>query len=322
MVLTRAGVAGPERLYLDPRTGYPVALERTEAHYLWGQVAVAYLYSTWQSDGHAAYPGATFRLVDGATNIARSIGEFGWVPADSAPSLAVPAASPMPLALPGFLQPTPPDTVRIGASAFLLVNRGYTEAVVLARDTVWMLDATQGDERARQDSVWIGRLFPGRHPIALVVTDLAWPHIAGVRWWVANGATVVSHSISRPFLEQVVARRWTLSPDRLERARPRPALHFRPVRDSLVLAAGALRLYPIDGIASEGALMAYVAPEQFLWASDYVQTLTGPSQYALEVAAAARRAGIAPARLAAQHLRLTDWAVLARVTAGVDSGGS
>ena len=50
---------------------------------------------------------------------------------------------------------------------------------------------------------WVGRLFPGHHPIVVVVTDLAWPHVAGVRYWVAMGATIVSHAGSKEFLSQV-----------------------------------------------------------------------------------------------------------------------
>ena len=33
----RSGDHGAERLYIDQKSGYPVALERREAHYLWGQ---------------------------------------------------------------------------------------------------------------------------------------------------------------------------------------------------------------------------------------------------------------------------------------------
>jgi hypothetical protein len=313
LVLRREGRFGPERLLLDPKSGFPVALERTERHYLWGQVAVTYLYSTWLLADGVSYPGATFRQVDGATEVTRTIGRFALLPPDSAPALRVPEVPAMALSLPLFLQPTNPDTVRVGANAFLLVNRGYTEAVVLERDTVWLFDATQGDERARQDSVWIGRLFPGRHPIVLVVTDLAWPHVAGVRFWVAAGATVVSHEISRSFLQQIVARRWTQEPDRLERTKGRPALRFRGVRDSLSLAGGAIGLYPIDGIASEGALIAFLRHDAFLWASDYVQTVAEPSRYGLEVYQAVKRAGVEPARLAAEHLHVTPWETLEKL---------
>jgi hypothetical protein len=68
-----------------------------------------------------------------------------------------------------------------------------------------------------------------------------------------------------------------------------------------------VRLVPIDGIGSEVALMAYVASDKLLWASDYIQTLDTPSLYAAEVLRAAERAGIEPARTAAEHLPLSDW---------------
>ncbi|HEX5581093.1 MAG TPA: hypothetical protein VFX39_05905, partial [Gemmatimonadaceae bacterium] len=235
-VIARGRDAGEERLYLDPESGLPVKLERRESHYLWGDVRVAYLYANWMETDGALFPMTTFRLVDGATVVTRTVGDLALLPRDSAPRLSLPADAPrMVAAADLFVQAMPTDTVRVGDAAFLLVNRAYTSAVVLARDTVWVLDATQGVERARQDSAWVGRLFPGKHPVAVVVTDLAWPHVAGVRYWVGTGATVVSHASSEPFLRQVVERRWTLEPDLLERNRATARFRFRAVSDSLAL---------------------------------------------------------------------------------------
>jgi hypothetical protein len=195
----------------------------------------------------------------------------------------------------------------------LLHNPQYTEALVMARDTVYVLDATQGEGRAREDSAWIARLYPRHRAVVVVVTDLAWPHIAGVRFWVAHGATIVSHQHSRAMLERVVARRWTHFPDALERMHRRgaaPALHFVGVRDSLALAGGAVRLYPIDGVASEGALMAWIPVDGVLWASDYVQSVKEPTLYAAEVVRAASRVGIAPRTVAAEHQAPAPWSVV------------
>ena len=310
-VLERTGPYGPERLALDPKTALPVLLEREEPHYLWGQTLVDYVYSNWRIEGPFAYPGSSFRMVDGAAEVSWTTDEAELAVADSTPALSLPDTTlAMPPSVPGFLEPTPPDSVRVSGATRLLVNRGYTEGVVLAGDTVYVLDATQGEARARADSALIARLFPGRHPIVLVVTDLAWPHVAGVRYWVARGATVVSHRASRAFLERVVARRWTRAPDLLERRRGQARLVFRPVADSLQLAGGRIRLYPIDGISSEGALVAYVEGDRFLWASDYIQSVRQPSTYLIEVWQAVRRAGLAPLRTAAQHLPLTPWSTV------------
>lgn len=320
VALERRGAFGLERLLVDPKTSYPVALIRVEPHYLWGQVRVEYVYSTWIETQRISYAGATFRLTDGTVDIARTVTAAALLPHDSAPSLALPAGTPpMTPAVPVFLIPTTPDTIRVGPSTFLLKNRGFTEAVTLVHDTVIVFDATQGDARAQADSEWIGRLFPGRHPILVVVTDLAWPHVAGVRFWVASGATIVSHQASRAFLDEVLARHWTASPDRLEQSRRSARLVFRAVTDSLRLADGAVTLYPIDGIASEGALMGFLRDDRFLWGSDYVQSLSEATQYGREVATAAQRVGIAPERLAAEHLPLSAWATLLHVLAAPDS---
>ena len=320
IVLRRRGVRGPERLFLDPKSGYPTKLDRVEPHYLWGQVHVEYVYSTWQRVGDAHLPAGSFRVEDGVTTVTRTFGARRLVARDSAPSLALPPhATAMALAAPPWLVPSAPDTVRVDASTFILRNRGYGETVTLARDTVFVFDATQGEERVRADSAWIARLFPGRHPIVLVVTDLAWPHVAGVRAWVARGATVVSHRAARAFLERVVNRRWTLAPDLLERTRSRSRFRFRPVGDSLRLAGGDILLFPIDGAATEVALAALVRPSSFLWASDFVQSLGAPTQYVDEVVAAVRRVGISPRKVAAEHMPLTEWERVTSV-ASSDSG--
>jgi hypothetical protein len=318
VVLQRTGPFGAERLFLDPKTALPVKVDRIEPHYLWGQVQVEYVYSTWVLDAGVAHPGSAFRMVDGHAEISRTISGFETLPPDSAPALAIPAApAVMPSPLPVFLQALPTDTIRVGPDAFVLKNRGFGELVTLARDTVFVLDATQSEDRARADSVWIGKLFPGRHPVVLVVTDLAWPHISGVRFWVASGATVVSYHTSRAFLDQVLARRWTLAPDRFERLRSRVRLVFRPVRDSLRLAGGAVTAYPIDGIGSETALMVYLSGSRVLWGSDFVQDLSQPTLYALEVWRAARRAGLAPLTVVAEHLAPASWDTLRTMVGGL-----
>jgi hypothetical protein len=269
-------------------------------------VHAEYVYSTWERLGENYLPGVSFRVVDGRTTVERTFGPTSLIASDSAPLTRVPETkSPMGYPLPAFLTPSRPDTVRVSATTFLLKNRGYTEMVTLARDTVFIFDATQGEARAREDSVWIGKLFSGRHPVAVVVTDLAWPHVSGVRFWVSRGATIIAHKAARPFLQSVVDRRWTLAPDVLER-QPR-SMRFVGVSDTRKLAGGDVLLFPIDGIGSEVALSAYVANSRFLWASDYVQSLKKPTAYVDEVVRAAERVGVRPERLAAEHMALVRW---------------
>ena len=52
-----------------------------------------------------------------------------------------------------------------------------------------------------------------------------------------------------------------------------------------ILRSGAAAIFAIDGVGSEGALMAWIPGNQFLWASDYIQSTARPSAYTSEVAA-------------------------------------
>jgi hypothetical protein len=309
-VLVRHGARGEERLFIDEKSGYPVKLDRIEPHYLWGQMRVEFLYSTWQLADGVHLPGAAFRIDDGVPTISRVFAKVQLAPRDSV-ALHLPAGEPMGFALAQFLVPSRPDTIRVSTTTFVLRNPGYAETVTLARDTVFVFDATQGDDRGRHDAEWITALFPGKHPIVVVVTDLAWPHVAGVRYWVAQGATIVSHRAARSFLQQVVDRRWTRAPDALERTRAGHPLRFRGITDSVSLGGGAILLFPIDGAASEVALAAFIRKDAFLWASDFIQTLTAPSQYLDEVWGAVQRVGVTPSAFGAEHVGVSEWARVA-----------
>lgn len=311
IVLTRPGVNGNERLYLDEYSATPTQLSRTEAHFLWGQVRADYQWATWSAvAGGGSFPQASHRLIDGYVFGRQANPTAQLIPIDSAPRLVVPSvASAMSAVSATF---PAPDTVRVSANTFLLVNRAYTIVVTLQKDTVYVLDATTAEDRARADSSWIPRLFPGKHPIVLVVTDLAWPHISGVRFWAARKTPIVTHALSTAFLQRVVDRRWTLKPDLLEQQRgnTRVTLNTRVVRDSMRLAGGAIVVHPIRGVASEGALLVSIPGEKFVWAGDYVQRADQPTQYAREVVRTVTELGIAPDRIAAQHLPLTSWSAV------------
>jgi hypothetical protein len=121
IVLARAGPRGEERLFIDEHTGIPLKVDRIEPHYLWGQVHVEYVYSTWRHLDDVLLPGVSFRVVDDRTSIERTFEMTSLVAADSAPSLTIPRSDkPMGYPIVPFLAPTQPDTIRVTATTFLL----------------------------------------------------------------------------------------------------------------------------------------------------------------------------------------------------------
>lgn len=305
LVLQRA----EDRLYLTEADAHPIALVRTEPHYLWGQVRVEYLWNTWWgvTNGGGRYPVGAFRVIDGVTTQRAGVdaGAATLVMRDSVPSLADPSSTraiPMP-------RMDVSDTVRVADGVWLLRAPAYTHGLAMFRDTVYLLDATTGEARSRADSAWIARLYPGKRAVVVVVTDVAWPHISGLRFWAARGATFVTHESNASFLRRVLDRRWTLAPDALEKGGKRAAAQIRTVRVSLTLAGGQVVLHALDAFSTEGAVAAWLPAAQFLWAGDYVQP-TPISPYAADVKWVVARLGLQPRWLGAQHMPLTEWGKL------------
>jgi hypothetical protein len=82
-------------------------------------------------------------------------------------------------------------------------------------------------------------------------------------------------------------------------------------------------VFGLGGIGSENAVAAFARDGAFLWASDYIQTLSRPTAYLDEVCAAVQRLGLSPRLVAAQHLALAPWesaAKLATQSAGTTNG--
>jgi hypothetical protein len=144
----------------------------------------------------------------------------------------------------------------------------------------------------------------------VVVTDLAWPHISGVRFWVARGATIASHPGSEAFLRRVVERPWTKNPDALEKARATAKFRFRPVSDSLRLGGGALVAHALRGSTTELALGVWIPGIKYFWAGDYVQN-DAASPYLVDVVRTIRALKLSPETIGAQHIKLTTFADLA-----------
>lgn len=91
------------------------------------------------------YPGASYLLADGATEISQTIGEVELVPESGAPSLVLPSEPKVSEdSLPRFLQPSPLTVTEVGPTTFILANLGYRETVTKIGDQIFLLDATQG----------------------------------------------------------------------------------------------------------------------------------------------------------------------------------
>jgi glyoxylase-like metal-dependent hydrolase (beta-lactamase superfamily II) len=155
------------------------------------------------------------------------------------------------------------------ADGVYLITGGYGSVAVEMKDHVVVIEGPQSDERALAVIAETRRLIPNK-PIRFVVnTHHHFDHSGGLRAFVAEGATVVTHQVNRPYYEKLFAAPHTLNPDSLARA-PRKAT-FDTMTEKKVLTDGnqVIELHHLQGSGhNEGIIVAYLPKQKILVEAD------------------------------------------------------
>jgi glyoxylase-like metal-dependent hydrolase (beta-lactamase superfamily II) len=108
-----------------------------------------------------------------------------------------------------------------------------------------------------------------------VNTHHHWDHLGGIRTYVHEGATVITHEGNRPYYQEVLrARPWVLNPDRFSLHPPEEwseGYIFETVREKYILgdATRTIELYNVQGLAHAGGmLIAYIPKEKIVVQAD------------------------------------------------------
>jgi len=121
----------------------------------------------------------------------------------------------------------------------------------------------------------VNRIMPGKPIQFVVTTHHHWDHLGGVRTYVHEGATVITHEGNRPYYQEVLrARPWILEPDRFSLHPPEEwseGYIFETVREKYVLSDGTrtVELHNVQGLAhAAGMLIAYFPKDKIVVQAD------------------------------------------------------
>ncbi|MGH9254994.1 MAG: MBL fold metallo-hydrolase [Vicinamibacterales bacterium] len=176
------------------------------------------------------------------------------------------------------LQAPPPATPQPARAEGQLVAPGVwyltgapepNSQLVELRDYTVLIESSVSEARALANLAEARRLVPNKPVRYHVNTHHHGDHAAGVRGFVSEGVTIVTHEMNRRFYEQSVLKNpHTLAPDALTR-NPRPAT-FVWVDDKYVLSDGtrALEMYHVPNGHTANLLMSYLPQEKLLIITD------------------------------------------------------
>ena len=177
---------------------------------------------------------------------------------------AAPAAAPAPAAAAQAAAPSE----KLGDGVYLILG-GYASLAVDFKDYIVVVEGPQSEERASAIIAEAKRLIPNK-PIKYVVnTHAHFDHSSGLRTFVAEGATIITHQINKPYFEKIFALPHTLNPDKMAQSKKKPS--FETMTEKKVLTDGnhVIELHHMQRIGHhDGLLMVYLPKEKVLLEAD------------------------------------------------------
>ena len=286
------------------------ALERVESSYghpIVGDMKVLTYYGPYREFAGVKLPTKIIQYQDGLATLDLTV-------------TAVRANPPVDIQVPSDVQsePVPVKSEKVADGVWYITGVGNNSALIEMKDYLIVVEAPHGERRSLAVLGEVKKLVPNKPIKYLVNTHHHFDHASGVRTYAAEGVTIVTHEVNRPYFERAALNSWTLAPDRLAKSKKKPV--FQTMGDNMVLTDGtrSVELYQIVGNPHhDGIIMAYLRKEKLLIEADvYTPLAPGaeppkvPNPQAVNLESNVRRLGLEVDRIVSIHGRVVPYSEL------------
>ena len=158
---------------------------------------------------------------------------------------------------------------KLADGVWFLAGGTHNSVLVEFPNYAVMIESPLNDARAMGIMTEAKKLIPEKPIKYLINTHDHFDHAGGVRYWVAEGATIITQEMNKPFYEQAWKAPRTLEPDHLAQS-PKKATLIT-FKDKYVLSDGGreLDIYRIAGDIHNAVMsMVYLPKEKILVEAD------------------------------------------------------
>jgi glyoxylase-like metal-dependent hydrolase (beta-lactamase superfamily II) len=170
---------------------------------------------------------------------------------------------------PAGAPPTPPATSQKLADGVYLILPAYAALAVDFKDYIVIIEGPQSEERANAIIAEAKKDIPNK-PIKYVVnTHGHFDHSSGLRTFIAEGSTIITHQQNKAYFEKIFAQPHTLNPDR--QAETKKKISIETMTDKKILTDGnrVIELHRLQGSNhNDGLIVAYLPKEKILVEAD------------------------------------------------------
>jgi glyoxylase-like metal-dependent hydrolase (beta-lactamase superfamily II) len=288
------------------------AIERVESWYgnpVAGDIKVVTYYAPYRDFAGVKFPAKIIQYHDGLPTLNLTV-------------TAVRANPPVDIQVPAHVRndPVPVKSDKAADGVWYITGISAYSVLIEMKDYLIVVEGPHGEQRSLAVMGEVKKLVPNKPIKYLINTHHHFDHAAGIRAYAAEGVTIVTHEINRPYYERAAANTWQLAPDRLAKSKKRPV--FQTMGDNMVLTDGArsVELYQIVGNSHhDGIIMAYLRKEKILIEADVfspgpagAEPPKVPNPQSVNLEANVRRLNIDVDRILSIHQRIVPYSELLR----------
>jgi glyoxylase-like metal-dependent hydrolase (beta-lactamase superfamily II) len=158
----------------------------------------------------------------------------------------------------------------LAPGVFHLTGGSHHSLVIEQAEGIVVVEAPLDETRSQAVINWIKTTFPDK-PISHVVSSHHHvDHSAGLRTYVAEGATIVMGETAKPFFEEIFLANSTIVPDPLADNPMAATIETAPADGSFTIpdAAQPVEVYPIENSHAESMVITYVPEAGVVFVSD------------------------------------------------------
>lgn len=167
------------------------------------------------------------------------------------------------------LPPVNVSVEKLATGVYYLRGGSHHSLAIDQADHIVVVEGPQNEARSNAVIAKAKETIPNKPIRYLINTHAHFDHSGGVRTFVDEGATIVTHAMNRPFYEQAWAAPHTINPDRL--AKSGKSATFETVSGKHVLSDGqrSIELHEIAASGHNDAyLLVYLPAEGIAFQSD------------------------------------------------------
>jgi glyoxylase-like metal-dependent hydrolase (beta-lactamase superfamily II) len=164
--------------------------------------------------------------------------------------------------------PTAAASEPLGDGVYLITG-GYAAVALDMKDHILIIESGQSEARGQAVIAKAKELIPNKPVKYVVNTHSHIDHSSGLRAAVAEGATILTHQVNKPYLEKTLALPHTLNPDKAQQNGRKPIVEAVGEKRIITDGVHVVELHRLQNFGHHDAmLIAYLPKEKVLIEAD------------------------------------------------------